>query len=97
MNPGRNPVSRTARQAVSRERAPENSLQTVYQPINNPTAASRGHAQSPSRRGVEGIAVRFAPRPPQTKRKAGAKHHSTHKSLVVSSKIKAHPAKPNRP
>ena len=97
MSPPSNPIPGTARQAVSRERAPENSLQTVYQPINNPTAASRGQTQAPTRRRVEGIAVRFAPRPPQTKRKAGLKRHATHKSLVVSSKIKVHPAKPHRP
>jgi hypothetical protein len=97
MNPDRNPVFRTARQAVSGERAPGNSRKTVYQPIKNPTAESRGQTQAPSRRRVERIAVRLAPRPPQTKWKAQAKRHTTHKSLVVSSKIKAHPAKADRP
>ena len=32
------------------------------------------------------VFVRFTPRPPQTKRKVGSNRHTTHVSLVVSSK-----------
>ena len=97
MNPDRYPVSGTALQAVSRERAPGNTLQTADPPTNNPTAASQAQTHVPTRRRVVRIAARFAPRPPQTKRKATAASHSTHKSLVVSAKIKAHSAKSLRP
>ena len=92
MNPSSNPNPGTARQAVSRERAPENRAQTPEPTPNKLTAASLVNSRAPFRLQVERIAGRFAPQPPQSARKFVGRSPGSRKSLMVNRKIKAQPA-----
>ena len=82
---------------VARERAAANHLLTTHRPAKLPPAALPLRSRVPTRRRVERIAVRYAPRPPQTSRKSVSTSPRSRKSLVVNRKIKAQPATHPRP
>jgi hypothetical protein len=86
-----------ARRAMSWERAPSNRPKTPNQPPQ--PAYGPQQASKPQRKPhpVERIAVRYAPRPPQSEPNVRTTLHRSRKSLKVNHQIKAQTAAHLRP
>ena len=96
MTPHPHLQTRTAT-AVSRERAAANQLPTLDQPYDIAPTPFHPPIDAPTRRRVERIAGRFAPRPPQATRETVSTSQRSRKSLTLMREIKTQTANLPRP